>query len=102
MKWGRIRTSGWHLIHSIRAGTTTRYDWTNDARWSNNLFPIRHENVPYEFLLTYDGFQLPTTTAGGRDSAAKVWEGEGLPTGKVCNNCSSFLAGLKDTVQLDD
>lgn len=104
-KWGRLRTSQWHLIHSIRAGSRRVPTFDPKQTYPNN-YAYREE--PYEFLLTYDGYDLPTETDGSwytggvkKDTGARVWEGEGFPKGRVCDRCRLFIKHLEDTVEIE-
>lgn len=85
-RWGRLRTSQWHILHSIRAD--------------------RDGN---EFMLTVDGEYLPTERvkwqwprsldAKPESTGARVFEGT-KPKGPICSRCYSFASLEEGTVEV--
>ena len=82
--WGRLRTSQWHIVHSVRAGSDGE-----------------------EFILTQDGEYLPTMrrkwsypegrAKNAESTGAKLFTGH-RPRGPVCQRCSSFVYNLERSV----
>lgn len=93
-KWGRIRTSQWHLVHSVRV--------------------LESRNDTEEALLTYDGEWLPTerrkhvyeqgrySITEPQETGAKVIEAERPPrSNRVCSRCLAFVILLDKSVEIE-
>ncbi len=88
-KWCRLKTSQWHVLHSIRTDGSHEYLLTIDGEW----FPT--ERVKWHW--PHDGKRAAESTG------PKLWEGDGFPKGgRVCNRCYTFVSMQRKTIQIDD